>query len=150
MESERARTPEEHIEEVEVLEEVNSSGVPIKQHFNRHHILFYRREWARSNASRNLRGLKALIPHIDDSVHNELHDFFREKDLHVPILGAQTIQIVSELYDATGDPLENIDRLLSSIEKATHSPANTNKELAERAIYAIELQIPFIKEGLIR
>ncbi|MCL2445064.1 hypothetical protein FWD07_03045 [Candidatus Saccharibacteria bacterium] len=150
MESRRIITPDEYIEETEDVEALGNFGIPARTHYNRHHILFYRREWAEHSEARALRGRKSLIPRLDESVHNALHDNFREQNLHVPILGAQTLNLVNRLYEVGGNQFHSIDNLLSSIDKAaTFTPNSTSRELAELAIHTIQLQIPYIRDGLL-
>lgn len=113
-----------------------------------HHVMFDKKSWESRTESKHLRYNHSLIIPIDRQVHNELH-----RDIPiVPLLGYHALKQVNKLYEPEGDPLKDIDKLMLSIEESSHHPRSHAIEthLAELAIWAIDLQRPYIKSGLIK
>ena len=105
---------------------------------NFHHILYQRRRWRDRPDSAQLRETDGLIVPMDVDIHQELHDHLWEG---VPLLGRQAVLDVMYEMDRNTTYLEIIDNVLSLIEK-------TRDPMADLAIYAIESQLPFIREGI--
>lgn len=113
-----------------------------------HHVLHEAWAWDSFKAAKQLRDVRSLIPRIPRDIHTDLH----EACPHVPILGAHALLGVQRHFEPTGFVLDDMDGLMSAIEKASRNPRAhmLERDLAGLAIEAIELQRPFIKEGLIR
>lgn len=95
-----------------------------------------------------LRGIPSLIPTIDREVHEELH---RECP-PVPLLGAHALRGVLNRFTPTNDVLRDMDGLMSAIEQSTRDYRfhPIERELAGLAIEAIDLQRPYIIDGIVR
>lgn len=114
---------------------------------DRHHILNNRIEWSARPESLRLRETPSLIPMLDRSVHEDLHRYTTP----VPLLGVHALQRVVSRYRPSNDVFQSMDNLLFAIEDAANHPKAhaLEREIGYIAIDAIELQRPFIKEGLI-
>lgn len=114
---------------------------------DRHHILNNRVEWTARPESARLRETPILVPTLDRTVHEHLHRYTTP----VPPLGVYALQRVVRDFVPTNDVFQSIDNLMTSIEGAANHPKahELERELAYIAIDAIDLQRPFIKEGLI-
>lgn len=113
---------------------------------DRHHILFPRKPWETYTEGASLRGTNALIPLMDRNVHNELH---RNVPI-VPLLGFNALYTVYRGFQTTGDTFQDIARLQSLIDRASDNPKahEIERGLGDLAIHALDLQIPFLKEGM--
>lgn len=108
---------------------------------NRHHLLFTRREWSEDRAGRKLRTVNSLVPRVEVAVHRELH---ADCD-PVPYLGKKAIEAITRNYDFRGlNTLDALDQLLCAINHEVY-----DRELADRAIYQLETQQPYLKEGIV-
>ena len=110
-----------------------------------HHVLFERLEWSKRYEAKRLRNNHLLIPPIDGDVHCELH-----KDCPpVPLLGSMAIMMVSDHFEPGHDHMSSINNLLHAIDSIEHSKLHpVTKQLAQLALFAVELQLPYIREGL--
>lgn len=116
--------------------------------FDGHHIFNTKGQWTSSAEAASLRNQPSLIPKIDREVHNELH----ANCPAVPLLGYHALMRVNKEFYPQRNTLDSIDDLLLAINSAAkHEKAHhIERSLAQLAAHAIELQIPFIREGLIR
>lgn len=114
---------------------------------DRHHVLFNKREWESRPQYRELRQNSGLIIPIDRDVHNELHRSVTQ----VPVLGYYGIMSVHKEFYRGRTHLDTLDNLLFALEKVEDSPrlSDLDKALAGIALQAVEIQRPFIVEGLI-
>ena len=114
---------------------------------DRHHILHNRVEWHSRPESAQLRETPSLMPMIDRQVHNDLHRYCPP----VPTLGIYALQRVVRDFRPSTDVFQSIENLMTSIERSADHPRmhELEREMAYIAIDAIDLQRPFIKEGLI-
>lgn len=113
---------------------------------NHHHILNPRQEWSLRPEGRRLRNNHLLIPELDVDVHKELH----ENCPTVPLLGLYALRAINcEPWEGK-DTLTSVDNLLVVIHEMLKRPRfhPVDRELGELAIHAIDLQKPYIKEGL--
>lgn len=112
-----------------------------------HHILNNRIEWSARKESVQLRETPSLIPLLDRSVHEDLHRYCPA----VPMLGVYALQHVARTFQPSSDTFQSIDNLMLAIERAADHPKahQIERELAYIAIDAIDLQRPFIKEGIV-
>lgn len=115
---------------------------------DKHHVLHYRQEWTlRPNAER-LRESPPLIPEIPREIHNEIH----ANTPAVPLLGHHALLHTAKFYRPIPyDTLGSMDNLMFAMEEAArHERAHPiERDLAELAIQAVDLQRPYIREGLL-
>lgn len=113
---------------------------------DRHHVLFNKREWESRPQYKELRENSGLIVPIDRDIHNELHRSITQ----VPVLGYYGIMAVHKEFYRGRTHLQTIDNLMFSLERAQEHPrlSEIEKGLAGLALQAIELQRPFIIEGI--
>lgn len=111
-----------------------------------HHILFNRQEWTLRPDAESLREQTLLKPKMDREIHNELH----RNCPPVPLLGYYALFRVHRDFEVGDDTFETIDNLLGAIELANKSPKSHSIErsLGELTIQAIDLQRPYIREGI--
>lgn len=114
---------------------------------DKHHVLFNKREWESRPQYRELRQNSGLIIPIDRDVHNELHRNVSQ----VPILGYYGILAVQREFYCGRTHLDTVDNLLFALEKASNNDrlSGLDKSLASIALQAVDLQRPFILDGLI-
>ena len=113
---------------------------------DRHHVLFNRQEWGLREQSLYLRNQPLLIPTIDRDAHTELH-----RDCPaVPPLGYHALKRVVKLWEPGNTPLRAMANLSHAIEASTRNPFahRIEKELAHLAAEAIDLQRPYIMDGM--
>ncbi len=113
-----------------------------------HHILHHRALHETHKDSKILRRSLGMIALLDHDSHDALH----RACPGVPPLDVYMVQRVKNLYVPHADPLVGIDRYSSAIEVAMlhHRAHPIEKELAGLTLEAVRLQIPFIREGLVR
>lgn len=111
-----------------------------------HHIVNNRLEWSLRPEAKQLRETPSLIPRLERPLHEQIH---RDTPA-VPLLGYHTLRRTLNTFEPTNDTLETMSNLMLSIEDASlHTKAHyVERELAMLAVYAIDLQRPYIKEGL--
>lgn len=117
---------------------------------NRHHVLHEEWTWNANKWAHDLRVTPSLVVTMPTEIHRELHAACP----HVPILGSYALQAVNRLFvpSHNRDTLKDMDSLQVAIDKASKSPRAhmLERDLAGLAIEAIDLQKPFIREGIIR
>lgn len=113
---------------------------------NRHHILYHAKEWSLRPYAKSMRETPSLIPNMDRLVHEELH----MNCPPVPLLGYYALEKTRSNFNPTGNTLDDMDGLMSAMEKSTRWERfhPLERELAGLAIEAIELQRPWVKEGM--
>lgn len=111
-----------------------------------HHILHNRQEWSLRPEARRLRETRTLIPYIDRSVHNEIHATCPP----VPALGYYALKLVESRFHEGSGTLQSMDNLMAAIEVSSRHPRShqIERDLAQLAIQAIDLQRPIIAEAL--
>lgn len=69
----------------------------------------------------------------------------------VPVLDIFAQQRVASLYRPTHDIMDNIELYMLAVEEAVASPKSHSieRQLASLVIHAVDLQRPFIREGLV-
>ena len=113
---------------------------------DRHHILFDRVSYSSRPELHALRETPQLIPRIDRRVHEHIHD-----TLHVvPLLPHAIARNVLRNFEPRTDHLSSIDALIRTIDCASRCPHADYMErtISGLVIEALEIQRPFIKEGL--
>lgn len=114
-----------------------------------HHVFFYRRLHECAPLYRQFRKRElGLIARIGAGVHKELHSAVPG----VPLLDVFSQQRVANLYRPTGNVLDNMETYMLAVEEAMASPKSHSieRQVASLVIHAVDLQRPFIKEGLYR
>ena len=113
---------------------------------DRHHILFDRMSWNNRPEARSLRAYPMLIPKIYRRSHEDLH----ANTPVVPVLGYHALQRIIKGFECGSDTMSSIDNLLFAMEEANRHPKAhpLERSLSHIAMQAIELQRPFIQEGL--
>jgi hypothetical protein len=112
-----------------------------------HHVLFNRNTWRGSNTSKEIRENTWLKVPLDTLSHTALH---RAVSV-VPLPDRHTIQrVASDFIPVRGDYLASMEALIESIDKSSlhHRTQPLERDLACLAMRAIELQMPFVAEGL--
>ena len=114
----------------------------------RHHILHHRAQHEANKYTkyRSNSGL-GIIALLDPDVHDELH----RACPGVPALDIFTAQRVRKEFRGHHDPNLAVEDYMRSVEAAKQSPKNhpIERALADLVITAVDLQRPFIREGLI-
>jgi hypothetical protein len=113
----------------------------------KHHILFHKTLWKPTEQARSLRNQPLLIPRIDSEVHSALH---REVSI-VPLPDYNTLSRVQSDYRPFKDHITAMNGLMIAIQENLRRPRvdHLQRALGELTIHAIELQIPYIIEGLV-
>lgn len=110
-----------------------------------HHLIFNKQEWSLRPDAKTLREQPSLIFSLSRSEHNEIH----RNVPAVPLLGYHALQRTLAMYEAGDTPIQSIDNLMTAMEHAANHPKAhiIEKHLAELAIWAVDLQKPFIAEA---
>lgn len=113
-----------------------------------HHILWDRASWTLRKEGAYLRDQPTLVPSIDRDVHNELH----RNCPPVPLLGYHALRRTMKLWEPGETPLRSLANLTEAIDASTRTPRahRLERELAYLTIQALDLQAPYISEGLLR
>lgn len=116
---------------------------------NGHHVKFPRVIHESQEPSRAIRQVRWLIPPIEKGVHQELHRAIGM----IPVLGFIFEQRVQRLYEPTeGDYVKSLYGLINTYDKWVVRDPRTPKleqDIGELVCHSLELQIPFIKHGLV-
>jgi hypothetical protein len=88
-----------------------------------------------------------LVARIGAGIHKDLHS----NAPGVPVLDVFTQQRVANLYVPTTNILDNMELYMLAIEEAMTSPKSHSieRQVASLVIHAVDLQRPYIREGLI-
>jgi len=113
--------------------------------FDKHHLLFTEQHWSSNKTAQALRTQQSLIIRLSREVHEENH----RQNPAVPLLGYYTLSRTLSMYEPEKTPLASAESLMTAIEIAANHPRahDIEKNLAELAIWAIDLQRPFIKNS---
>ena len=114
----------------------------------RHHTLFNRYAWTANRDLENLREDRRLIVPLDPDTHKEVHQAVS----HVPPLSLHMARhVLREFSEYDADTyLHNVENLQRSIEYAMGHPRadRLERSVGELAVYALDLQKPYIDESL--
>ena len=113
-----------------------------------HHILYTGAAYDSHFATRKLRSMPEHIVPMDEEIEGVLH-----KNIPViPLLGHHAAMYVLKNYDPHPNVLRTMPRLMTSIEESVriHQAKPIERELALLTVHALELQLPFIKAGVLR
>lgn len=113
-----------------------------------HHTLFCGSPWESMPQTRKLRRLPSLIVPMDKQVEEALH----QEISTIPVLDHFTAVHTYNNYEASNTYIGSIHNLMRAIEIGSNHRKSTRleKQLAQLTIYALELQVPFIREGQLR
>lgn len=114
---------------------------------DRHHILHERKGWEARPQGKELRSTPSLVPAMDRETHNALHAACPE----VPMLGYYALVRILKTFQPTYDTLDTMDDLLYSINEASKHPKahDIERQLCQLALQAVDLQRPFVREGIV-
>ena len=114
---------------------------------DRHHVLFDRASWRSADVRRDLREVTWLIPPITRDAHQELHKAVEI----VPTSDWHTLaRVRREFEPVPGDFIKSIGNFCLALDESIHRPRASQliTDIGELTIQAIEMQIPFIEDGL--
>ena len=113
---------------------------------NRHHILFCRRSFEADMANHYLRNKVGLIVLMDVGIHRELHQDLPE----VPPLGRYLASLVRNELKYDPNPLRAVDTFQRAVDTQMEHPRvhRLEREMAELTLAHIDLQLPYIREGI--
>jgi hypothetical protein len=116
---------------------------------NRHHIMYERPDWCANKESRYLRQTRLLIPRTEREAHDELHT---DPETRVPILGAHALRLIVREFRPAQNTFMTMDNIMMAIEYANkhHSSFNSERDLGQRAIHAIERQKIYLMGNIIK
>lgn len=109
---------------------------------DRHHIIYDKSSWTSRPEAKALREDPSLIIRLDRLEHNEIHRF----GTALPLLGYYALTRVQRDYEPGPTPLRSVENLMGAIEHSSEHPKThpIQKQLAELAVWALDLQRPFI------
>lgn len=113
---------------------------------NNHHVLFPRKIHRAWDEGKIVREQKGLIPELDLDTHDALH----KEVAVVPLLGYYALRRVANTYVSTPhDPIRSMYDYMRCVEQSVTHPRSTQleRDLADLTVRAVELQIPFVREG---
>jgi len=113
-----------------------------KPRTDKDHLLWTESHWSSTPDAQALRTTPSLIVELDRDDHEEKHRTVPP----VPLLGHYAIRRTLNVYEPGRNPVESLDNLLSAIEQSANHPKAhiIEKHLAELAIWALDLQHPFV------
>lgn len=113
-----------------------------------HHTLFNRAAWESHEATKSLRNNRWLIPPLECQVERQIH-----ADIAVvPLLDPVTaIHVRQDFQPVEGNFVASMYSYIRSVENAIRHPKSSalQKTLGALSAQAVELQIPYVEEGLI-
>lgn len=113
---------------------------------SKHHLLYYRTHWESHPTLLQLRSKEQLLVPLDPDAHDEVHRAVS----HVPAISAnmaaKTLKSFNG-YRRTDDPIRAAENFQRAVENAMKDRRMDNIErlVGELAIYAIDLQKPFLQ-----
>lgn len=112
-----------------------------------HHVLHHRQEWRLRDDAKYIREHHSLVPVIHRDVHEALHRACPA----VPALGYYALKRTRYLWVPDDDTMTSLDNLQFAMQEAGLHPAvhPLERQFLYLVIHAIDLQKPFIQEGLI-
>lgn len=115
---------------------------------NKHHVLFYKAQHRAMEDTKVLCENKWLKPRIDTDVHTILHN----EVVMVPVPDMHMAQRVRRDFEPVpGDYLASIDAYCFAIQEAQRcaKAGELERRIGDLVIMAVQMQKPFINEGLI-
>lgn len=113
---------------------------------DRHHILTPGKEWELRPESEYLRQHPSLVARIGRVAHSNLH----AEVPCVPLLPYNILVKTARDYQSESCPLKSVESLMRTIEVSTAltHPHDIEQEMAQLTMRALDLQRPFIADGL--
>lgn len=114
---------------------------------NVHHILFDRVSHEANKDNRSVRRSLGMLATMDVFAHRELH----RQCPSVPVFGPNMASMVRVRYRPHGNPMIGMENYMRAVEEAAQHPRahQIDKELASLVIMAVDIQRPFIRQGLV-
>lgn len=115
------------------------------ERIDRDHIFWTEPHWRSTKEAAALRSTPSLIIPLYRDVHEEKH----KNTPPVPLLGFHTLRRTLQIYEPGSTPIQSLDNVMLAIEQAANNPNAhiIEKHMAELAIWALDLQHPFIAES---
>lgn len=122
--------------------------MPPRKTYNDHHILHHKKQ---HEATPDNDFLRRRAPGMMARMAIDAHDELHQNCPGVPPLDVWTAMRVRRLYVPTDNPLQGIENYMRAVEQAMKHPRSHHIEraLSQLAIHAVDLQRPYIREGLI-
>lgn len=113
-----------------------------------HHTLFNRSAWNSHEATKSLRGNRWLIPPLEADAERAIHENIACVPLPDPVTG---IHIRNNFQAVEGNFVASMYEFVSTVERVLKHPKSSTlqRTLGALTAQAVELQIPYVKEGLI-
>lgn len=114
-----------------------------------HHALYPRKWWTLYEPYQRTRETGLLIPRIDAITHNALHRTVTV----VPVPDFQTMsRVAKDFIPVRDDPISSIEALRDSFDRVTSQPDTNSlqRNLAGLTMNALDLQLKFVMDGLVR
>lgn len=114
---------------------------------NKHHILHERAAWTANKDNLKLRNSLGLVATMDIYAHRELH----RQCPSVPPLSTYLASLARMGYMPHPDPMRAMDNFMFAVQEASKHPRThrIDRSLAQLTIGAVELQRPFVRDGLV-
>lgn len=128
-----------------VLNEIKERN---KVNYSFHHGLFTKSAYESQGSTKMLRNNPWLIMPLDEQTHRELHVDIPA----LPLLSPNTAQsVLKEFRPVKGNYVATIFALMEAVGDANRHPRATpiEKEIGGLLINGLELQLPFIQDGLV-
>lgn len=112
-----------------------------------HHVLFSRKIWSSQDESKVLRCNRWLQPRLDTDSHRELHRNLASVPLPDHFMAARVLRLFRPVIN---NHLETIDNLMFAFDEAARHPraGSVERQVGHLIIESLEIQLPYIKEGL--
>lgn len=112
-----------------------------------HHTLFQRTSWDSSQPTRRLRRNPSLIVPMEKTSETLLHEAISV----VPLPDPHTALRTFNTFQPSPTYVGSIMNLITCLDEAIRHPrcSRLEKDLGGLTIYALELQLPYIRDGLI-
>ena len=112
-----------------------------------HHVLFNRNAWESNPATKALRNCRWLIPPLQSEIEKQIH----KEVAVVPLLDpVSAFHVRSDFRPVEGDFVGSMYSFITTVEKTLKHPKTSvlQRTLGSLTAQAVELQIPYVKEGL--
>ncbi len=111
---------------------------------DKHHIIHHGLEWSMRPQALAIRETPSLIP----AMPRDYHEYIHATVPAIPLLGYHALNHTLSRFKPNDDTLETMDNLMSAIEHASRHPKAhaVERDLAQLAIHAIDLQRPLIED----
>ena len=113
-----------------------------------HHTLFTKATWESQASTRSLRNNQWLIMPLEEQTHREL-----QTDIPtVPVLSFNSGQnVLKNFRPVAGNYIASLFALIEAITDSNRHPKATpiEKQLGALTINALELQLPYLQDGLV-